>query len=194
MTHEITVCIPTIPPRSQLLLRAVSSIAAQTLPPVALSIALDNVGVGAGPTRTRAMRAATTEWIAFLDDDDEMMPHHLDTLVRAQKDSGADVIWPWFSVVNGTDPFPAHRGRQLDVNNPHIFPISVLIRREVIGDAFFPAPSGEASWSGDDWPFHNQLIANGATFFHTPEITWLWNHASNNTSGLPWKRNRKAPW
>ncbi|MGK2948995.1 MAG: NAD-dependent epimerase/dehydratase family protein [Acidimicrobiales bacterium] len=77
MTSAVTVVVPTIPPRTSLLARAFASIAAQTTPPEATVVTIDHARQGHGPTRTRAMQRVTTDWIAFLDDDDELFddPH-----------------------------------------------------------------------------------------------------------------------
>lgn len=181
----VTVVIPSIPSRSGNLSRALKSIASQTRPTDAVVVALDNDRQGAGPTRTRALRMAKTEWVAFLDDDDYFLPNHLAVLLAAAEETGADVLWPWFEVVGGTDPFPGHRGRQLDPDNPHIFPITTLVRRSLTDGIEFPGPTGTADWAGDDWPFWRGLQSRGATFHHVNEVTWHWVHHGSNTSGRP---------
>jgi hypothetical protein len=162
------------------------SVGAQTHPAAAISVAIDNNHEGSGPTRTRAMRAVKTEWLAFLDDDDQFLEQHLETLVKHQQDTGADVVWPWFRVLSGQDPFPMHQGRQWNPEDPHIFPISALVRTEVALQAEFP-PHVENGWGGDDFAFWTTLSAQGAKFSHVNEVTWLWDHAPaghHNTSGL----------
>lgn len=175
-----------------MLARALKSIAAQTEPACALAIAYDDQHLGAGPTRTRALRMARTEWVAFLDDDDEILPDHLALLFAAAKETGADVLWPWFHVIGGTDPFPMHQGRQLDPENPHIFPITTLVRTELAQEGEFPGSNITGDWNVDDWPFWQHLHSLGAKFHHIPDRTWKWYHhgwgtpgVSGNTSGRP---------
>jgi hypothetical protein len=183
---RITVVIPSVPPRADKLRRALESVTQQTHPVHAVSIAVDHDREGAGPTRTRAMMAVDTEWLAFLDDDDEMRPFHLEYLMRAQAETGADVVIPWFEVYGGGDPFPMHRGRQFDVRDPHIFPITVLVRTELAQVGSFPKPDPQrADWSGDDFPFWLQMARAGATFHSIPDQTWVWHHWGGNLSGLP---------
>lgn len=184
---KITVCIPTIPPRRTLLIDAINSVTRQTHPVNSVSIANDIERLGAGPTRQKALEAVKTDWIAFLDDDDWFGPDHIAVLVNAQIDTGADVLWPWFEVVGGSDPFPMHFGRQFNIDDPHIFPIATLVRTELILDseAQFPAPDTEADWHGDDFPFWLSLAKAGGKFHHVPERTWYWRHHGLNTSGLP---------
>lgn len=191
-TPGITVVIPSIPPRRKFLNRALNSIAAQHEPAAAVSIAFDDQHLGAGPTRTRALRGVTTEWTAFLDDDDEFMPEHLAKLFAAAKEEEADVVWPWFEVIGGTDPFPGHRGHQLDPEQPHIFPITTLVRTEFAHQGEFPGSDITGDWIADDWPFWRQLQGAGAKFHHIPDITWRWHHhgygtkdSPGNTSGDP---------
>lgn len=185
MRSGITMVIPSIPIRGQYLARAVHSATAQVVKPDAYSIVVDNEKLGAGPTRTRALRAATTKWVAFLDDDDELMEHHLATLLGLANESGADVVWPWFKVVGGTDPIPENQGKQWDPENPHTFPITALVRTEVAQMAHFPDPLPGEINGGEDWAFWMQLSEMGAKFVHTPEVTWFWHHNSGNTSGRP---------
>jgi len=185
MADEITLVIPSIPVRGQLLARAVHSATAQVCQPDAYSIAVDHCKLGAGPTRTRALKAATTEWVAFLDDDDELMGHHLSTLLDTALEFEADVVWPWFQVVGGTDPVPMNRGRQWDSASPFTFPMTTLVRNELAQQCAFPEPIPNADNSGEDWAFWMQLDALGARFRHVDEVTWFWHHDSKNTSGRP---------
>lgn len=183
---DVTVAIPSIPPRTHLLARALASVAAQTLPAQNVAIAYDVEKVGAGPTRTRALRQVQTEWVAFLDDDDELLPHHLDTLMCCARETGADVVWPWFQVIGGTDPIKCNRGKQWNSAVPHTFPITTLMRTEVAQMCHFPPPLADAGdCSGEDWDFWMQVDRLGAKFMHVNEITWWWHHDSGNTSGLP---------
>lgn len=181
--RDVTLCIPTIPPRRTLLVQCLAAWASQTYPLHAISIAVDNDKEGAGPTRNRAMAAARTTWVAFCDDDDVVDSHHLELLLDTAIAQDVDVVWPWFRVQGGTDPFPMHFGRQWVPDEPHIFPIVTLVRRSVIGKARFLPPSEDR---GDDFGFWGQLAAQGARLLHLPERTWTWRHDSGNTSGLPW--------
>lgn len=191
----VGVAIPTIPPRDWMLQRAVESVKAQHRPPEVISIACDTERAGAAVNRNNAWRPLDTDWIAFLDDDDEFHPHHLRFLLDAQEASGADLVWPWFSVVGGTDPFPEHRGRQWDPADPHQIPITVLIRRELLEDVGgfvnqLDGPTDPAgNRIGEDYDLWLRASAAGAKFFHIPDISWTWHHHrtfnGGNTSGLP---------
>ncbi len=182
---DTTIVIPTIPPRAALLERAIRSTLAQTLPPAAIAIAIDHDHEGAGPTRTRALQQVTTEWTAFLDDDDELLPHHLEHLHAVQADTAADAVYPWFTVAGGTDPFPHLRHEPWDPTGELTFPITTLVRTHIARTATFPAPQPGHPYSNEDYHYWRALNAAGARIAHTPEITWTWHHDSGNTSGRP---------
>jgi hypothetical protein len=181
----ITLVTPSIPPRAQLLGRLLASAAVQTHPIYSVSVALDHDKDGAGPTRTRALRQAQTEWVAFADDDDELLPHHVATLLATAEETGADVVWPWFQVIGGSDPIACNRGLQWNHTTPHTFPITALVRNEIAQKCHFPAPLEGAGCSGEDFNFWMQMSNLGAKFHHVNEITWNWYHNSGNTAGLP---------
>lgn len=183
---SITVVIPSIPPRAELLReRALRSVFAQNLAPDSVIVELDRHHTGAGRTRNRALAKVHSEWVAFLDDDDELYPHHLETLLNHAKTTGADVVWPWYDPAGlfTGDPLP-HRGRQWDPEDPHTFPITALVRTSFAQRTKFPDPVSDA-FSGEDWFFWIDLSKMGAKFSHTPEITWAWYFHGNNTSGSP---------
>jgi glycosyltransferase involved in cell wall biosynthesis len=183
--RDVTLCIPTIPPRRELLARCLRSWVAQTWPVHAVSIAVDNDKDGAGPTRNRAMQAAKTTWIALCDDDDEVLPEHLETLLDFAAATEADVVWPWYQVAGGTDPFPQHRGLQLQPDGTHIFPVCTLVRTDAWrkSKARFAKPAEDR---GDDLLFWVAMRKAGAKMVHIDQVTWIWHHDSGNTSGLPW--------
>jgi Glycosyl transferase family 2 len=182
----ITVCIPSIPPRAPRLLRALASVTSQTLQPEAVSVAIDHKHEGAGPTRTRAVRAAATEWCAMLDDDDSFRPHHLSTLYGAAMETGADFVFSWFDIPPpGRDPFPQHFGKVFDPLAPTHTTVTVLVRTELAQEIGYVSPEGGdgAGGSGEDWNFVLGCIEAGAKFHHVPVRSWIWNHWSGNTSG-----------
>jgi glycosyltransferase involved in cell wall biosynthesis len=145
----ITVCIPSIPPRKALLERALRSVLAQTMPAAAVSVAVDLNREGAAKTRQRALDAVQTRWVAFLDDDDELLPNHLAALFRATE-NGAQYLWsrfrtavPMYSkpgVVAGyverDGPAPLGQGtfEQWNDEQPAQTTITTLVRTELARD------------------------------------------------------------
>lgn len=189
MRDGVTLVVPTIPPRRKLLTRALDSVWNQKRPFSDVFVVADLDGRGAGPTRTRGMRQVNTKWTAFLDDDDELYPNHLDVLIHHALDADADLVYPWFDVQGGSDPFPQFEGREFDPAEPNMFPVTVLARTELLNESHgFPLAGVE----GDDWPLWLELVSMGARIVHVPVRTWRWHHHQGNTSGRPewWHHQR----
>lgn len=193
---DITVVIPTIPGRELMLDRAVESVAAQTLTAAAIVIERDETGTGAAATRDRALARVQTPWVAFLDDDDEMMPHHLAALTSAVLNQAADYVFSWYEVIGGTDPRAEEFGIPWDPQNPRQTTITTLVRTDLARTHGFLEGEGDLSspdrhYAGEDWRFTQRCNAAGARIVHLPEITWRWHHwlrpdgLPGNTSGLP---------
>lgn len=181
----VGVAIPSIPPRTELLYRALGSVRSQSYPVDQVSIATDHRREGAAATRQRALDGITTEWVAFLDDDDAFMPDHVGKLVRFAQENDADYVFSWFEVVQGGDPFPQHFGKPYDMTNPTHTTITVMVKTELAQSVGFRDMHGgdPAKVSGEDWDFTLRCIDAGATIMHLPERTWWWFHNSGNTSG-----------
>lgn len=188
MNDDICIVIPTIPPRHALLLRALASVQAQRRAVAAISVAQDIRREGAWTTRNRALEAVTTEWTGFLDDDDELLSHHTEFLLDKATEHGLDMVWGWFRVIGGVDPFPMHQGRQYDITTPHIVPISYIVRTELLHEAVAAMggfkPDGIGAWDNQDQPLFDAMARLGKHMAF-PDITWHWHHHTSNTSGLP---------
>lgn len=182
---DITVCVPSIPTRGALLARSLASIAGQWQTAGAISVAIDAEREGAAITRTRALMAVRTPVVTFIDDDDTMNPNHLFALRRFMDDTGADMVFSWFDVVGGIDPFPQHFGKAWDPANPTHTTVVTMVRTELAQSVGFVAPEGGdgAGGSGEDWNFTLGCLAAGAKIMHLPERTWKWYHNTGNTSG-----------
>jgi glycosyltransferase involved in cell wall biosynthesis len=201
----ITVVIPSIPPRAALLKRAIDSVLAQTVQADLIIVEMDNDGDGAPATRDRALRKVTTEWVAFLDDDDELKSHHLETLLRCAEQEGADYVYSWYEIV---DNFGVNRGdadwvlgnfgKPFDPAHPTQTTITTLVRTKIAQDVGFVFTHWQdvelidGNRAGEDWMFTLGCLERGARIVHTPHRTWKWHHDSQNTSGRPW--NRPEDW
>lgn len=191
--NEITVVIPTIPVRASLLSRALASVTSQSRQPHAVSIAIDVEREGAPKTRQRALSTVKTPWTAFLDDDDEFMPQHLQRLMEHAQETDADYVYSWFHVIDGNgrvldyDPvFPAsHFTEPFDPANPIETTITVLVRTELAQLVGFDSlDRGHNLNSGEDRRFTLECLKRGAKISHLVERTWYWHHDSHNTSGM----------
>lgn len=184
--HLVAVCIPTIPPRvsNGLLDRAVQSVFRQYVLPREIHIAFDHPGAGAAPTRQAAldMVSPDIEWVAFLDDDDYWYETHLQHLLELAAKHQADFAYSWFT---GNDPFPMHRGRQMDPANPHHTTMNVLVRADLARAIGFRGDSGT-----EDWRFIQGCVEAGARFAGTSDITWHYEVHEGNTSGRDYRAGR----
>lgn len=189
-SHDITVVVPSIPPRAAYLERALASITAQTYAAADVIVRMDLEKEGAPLNRHRALQQVTTDWVAFLDDDDWFKPGHLDCLVAAQQQSDADYVYSWYEVVGGTDPLP-HFGKPFDHCDPHQTTITTMVRTELAQDIGFVHPlndderTPDGNTYGEDYSFTVRCVEAGAYIFHTPYKTWYWHHHGANTSGRP---------
>lgn len=204
MINDITVCIATIPPRAKLLRRALASVAEQTLQPAAIAVEYDHEHTGAAATKNRAARRARTPWLAFLDDDDQFLPHHLETLRMVVQNGN---VWEdernWDADVLYSIPDVPQAPSRRDPNGRYGVPFSEtelrkrsyiqttsLIRTEL----FFRAggfqlpdrrmPDGSQCLY-DDWGLWLALLKQGARFLHVPEVTFVWNHWGRGAAGVP---------
>lgn len=215
----VVVCVPTIPARADRLRRAVASVGRQTTSPdvrLTVSVALDGDGDGAARTRNRAWRdAEPSDWIAFLDDDDELRPNHVELCLRHAQTTGADLVYPWFNIhddaghdITARDPLTVpHAGSRRSpygvafddelrtelLTRNNFIPVTVLVRRQLVEDVGgFPVP-GTHEWGEsccEDWGLWRRLLDAGARFEHLPRRTWIWTWHGRNTSGKPWRSRR----
>lgn len=164
--------------------RAAASVRAQTVP-VEHILAEDIHRVGAAITRAHGLHLVETEWVAFLDSDDELDPDHVEQLLASAKETGADYVYPWFRVVGGSDPFPMFFGRPFDPSTPNSTTITILVRTELAKQVGF-ARDPNVQVSGEDFQFTLGCIAAGAKIVHLPRRSWTWHHhGGGNTSGRP---------
>lgn len=182
----ITVAIPTIPTRTTFLLRAMASVGQQTLPPDAVSIAVDTAKEGAPQTRQRALNAVSTPWTAFLDDDDEFLPPHLELLLNHAMEHEADYVYSWFHPVGMRDPFPeTHYTDPFDPESPIETTITILVRTELAQAVGFQRnPRGGANTGEDHW-FLQNIVKAGGRVSHLVARTWRYHYHKKNTAGLP---------
>lgn len=177
----VTVVIPTLTARVKLLARAVSSVSKQTLGVAAVAVTYDIDGSGAAVTRQRGLDMVRTQWTAFLDDDDEFLPHHLATLMGM-----GDVVHAQPVIVRDDKEMP-----QLVALSPGQITTTVVIRtelaREVGGFTGLPALLRPGPGAGEDGVFADRCRRAGAKVVNLPEVTWRWHHhkVPGNTQGNP---------
>ncbi len=188
MSADITVCIATIPPRAKKLRSALASVCAQTSLPGAIVVEYDHEHTGAAATKNRALAKASTEWVAFLDDDDQFMPHHLEALYAAANDSGADVVYSIPDVPQRPDRRDPDGRYGLPFDPDELRRRSYIQTTSQVRTELFKSTGGFQCPPGsvyDDWGGWLALLDAGARFHHHPEVTFIWNHWGYGRPGIP---------
>jgi hypothetical protein len=192
----VTVCTPTIPPRGVQLARSVASVAGQTVKPEAHLIMVDVWREGAPVMLDKTISAAQTEWVAVLADDDELLPHHLETLWNVLEDTGADIAYSHFRYSNGYDAghLERFRGVPFDYENPRQMTGVFFGRREMLLDigghsSGFDVNSfdrdSEGNRVGEDLHLARKLAEHRIPVAVSPEVTWIYHVGHGNTLGMP---------
>lgn len=188
----VTACIPVHQPRlrSHIFTSALDSVYWQDRPIDAISIAIDTEHEGAAVTRNKALAGIATEWTAFLDSDDQWRSDHVSSLLAHAEKTGADLVYPWFTIIpGGRDPWPHREGQPFsrsELEKYNYIPVTVLARTELLHEVGGFRPKGPPDNPCDDWGCWDALLAAGATFEHLNRRTWYWrwhNIAGGNTSG-----------
>jgi len=194
---HITVVVTAIPQRRlNMLPRALTSVAEQWLAPMHIVVSMDLFAHGAAKTRDRGLDMVTTEYVAFLDDDDWFYPQHLHLLRDCLQREDADLVYPWFDVEGGRDPFPPNfEFDPWDPLNPHQTTICFLAKTDVLRehggfDADFtdeaedPGVDAQGNRSGEEFRLVCRINEAGGRIVHLPERTFCWRHHPANSSGL----------
>jgi glycosyltransferase involved in cell wall biosynthesis len=185
----VTAVVPVHQPRlgDGMFDRMMHGIRWQQHPVDAISIAVDTTHAGAAATRNAALRGVRTEWTAFCDSDDQWRPGHIRSLLTAAEDSGADLVYPWFTIAPvGQDPWPEREGQPFDrevLRQYNYIPVTVLVRTQLIQFVGGFQPKGPSANPCDDWGTWDALLAEGAKFHHLNERTWYWWWHASNTNG-----------
>ncbi len=195
--NDLTVVITTIPTRKVRLAKALRSVKNQTLQPFEVIVQEDTQKLGAPANRDAGVRRVKTPYVAFLDDDDYFYPDHLETLYKAAQDSDADIVYSWFDVEGGTDPFPENFGKPWNPEEPVQTTVTTLCKTKTVRDAggYSSHDDGmtedelasyaQGNTAGEDFRMVMSANAQGAKIVHVPKKTWAYVHWSGNTSGRP---------
>lgn len=197
----ISVVIPTIPIRVARLQDALRSVRSQTVLPDSVIIEYDHDHEGSAMTRSRGLAKVTTDYVAFLDDDDKFLPNHLEILLKAAEATGADVLYPGCIVhdLEGREiPGREEWGRYGLPFDPDLLrqksyiPVTSLVRTraaKMLG-AHFEVTSNSTIY--DDWNFYLRMLNGGAKFQHVKAKTWIWNHWGFGTPDRPGNTSGKG--
>lgn len=194
-TLPITVITASLPHRSAMLERAAASVEAQTLAPVAHRINVD-ASISVAEARNRLLAETTTPWVAFLDDDDVLDPHHLEMLAARASADDLDVVIPHCRFegepLPGLACCPGYYNRPFvleDLRQHGIFPLTVLARVAAM-DAAGNFPPDKPF---EDWSLWNTMADMGSSFEVVPVVTWTYfrGHPSRTSIVRTERRRRR---
>jgi hypothetical protein len=168
-----------------LLQRALGSVMAQTRQVDAILVVNDVGRRGAGWTRRTLLNQTDTEWIAWIDSDDEWLPEHVEKLMMTAALTDSVYVYSWFHA--NFDPL-GHFGLPFNACTPHHTTMCVLERTDIAKEVGFP-DSAEGNFSNEDWAhitgFAKLCCERGLTMTHLAERTWNYHQGHGNSSGQP---------
>jgi hypothetical protein len=175
MRADLTVLTASVGARATKLEEAVASVADQTLPPRTHKIGLDLEREGAPTILNRLLGDVETEWVMVLDDDDVLLPNHIET------------VWEQRHRATVTYSYCENEGRVFPWYNEPFSPVHFLTRCTVAHTAMTRAATIRAvdGWRhvpGYDYDLWRRLFSAGATFRSIPEKTWVYRLNGNNQS------------
>jgi len=193
---SVTVIIASIPPRFKGRKRSINTSINQTMRPDNVLLAVDYARKGAAHTRDMLLKAVETKYVCVLDDDDWLLPHHIETLYNVAESEQADLVYPWHRIsVEGAYSHLEHwRGVPWDNNNIHQVPITWMAKTESLrkvggfSSNFDPLADEKDSLGhriGEDFLMIHKMINNNMKIVHVNEVTWVWNMDGSGTHGRP---------
>lgn len=214
--HPTFTCVIPTHGRAHLLVDALASVAAQTVAPLEVLVVSDmddpeserivaasSVAAiarfvrsspnGASNSRNTGAAAATGTHIAFLDDDDEWLPEHLELARDALIATGSDATASWFDVFG--DGY-RHEGERIvdGLTAPRVIAKnwgstgSNLVVSRTAFDAI-DGFDGELT-TKNDTDFFYRLLRSGATYAAIPQVTML--QRKHSSGQLTDKSERRA--
>jgi glycosyltransferase involved in cell wall biosynthesis len=193
---DVTVCTATIPTRVELLERAIRSVTNQTLKVQEHSIKLDLDKLGQPAVLDQIIQEAKTKYVAILDDDDELLPNHIELLYKKIIETDADLVFPQFRYSNLSDAghLEMFRGLPWDNNNPHQVPVTWIAKRQSIldvggfsgdFDVLSYEVDNQGNRIGNDFNLVKKLAKANKHITNISEITWIYHVGHPSTLGMP---------
>lgn len=170
---SLTLVTATLPERANLLREMLQSVTEQTVPP-ACHIVMRDLGAGFVDTVNRAVAMVDTEFFCLVDDDDLLLPDHVQLLAG---NLSADIVWSWCEVT-GRDWNPNagySPGRLLFEN---YIPSNMAMRTSL-----WRGLGGYRGGVGHpDWDMLQRCEQAGASFLNLTEVTWVYRFHGKNMS------------
>jgi glycosyltransferase involved in cell wall biosynthesis len=180
----VTVITPSLPGRIKQLAECMDSVAQQTWPVVHL-IRADVDRIGPALIRNQLIEEATTDLVAFLDDDDLIDPDHVEALVAALEDTGAELAWSWHRTEGkgaAKTPRPGNAAavRAAMYGGRNVIPVTVVAHREAIVEAGGFSPHDRY----EDYALWMRMLSLGHEFALVKRETWTYRFLGGNRTWL----------
>jgi len=176
---DVTVCTPSIPSRSEMLLECITSVKNQTWQPKAHLIGIDYERAGTAKTLNKLVDQSTTEWFAPIADDDLYYPNFIQVLLSAAED--ADMVYPWCEVTgtrNGWNPNSYFDAEKL--RSANYIPATVLMRKSA-----WEKVGGYPEVVCEDHAMWLKFLDNNLKIVCIPQILWQYRfHGRNISDGI----------
>jgi hypothetical protein len=166
--RDVTVITASLPGREVQRAESIASVGAQTILPADHLVGIDYRREGGHRVRNLLASAVETTWTHILDDDDLLLPEHIETLLDHA--SGADIVYTYAQVIGDPNfdlynrPFDPALLRQSSIVS-HV----AMIRTELLLDL-----GGWKAEKGYDWKLWVRALDAGAKFAAIPEKTWIY--------------------
>lgn len=179
---NIAVITPSLPARSKMLGEAIESVKSQSLQPKCHLIAM---GLGRSIARNVMADGAFfrlgCNWLAFLDDDDLLLPNHLELLASAVN-VDTDLVYSRCQVqveagVSHPDVSDWARGWSAsDINVANWIPVTVLMRASTFFDL---GGFNSTTEPREDWDLWQRLADIDGAVESVDEVTWTYRFHNN---------------
>lgn len=187
LSPGVTVCIPAHEARYRngMLNRALASVNAQTYIPERVLVLHDAERKGAGWARRTLLGLVETQYVAWIDSDDQWEPEHLAQLMEVAVATDSAFVYSWF---HGNDPL-GHFGLPFNPCTPHHTTMGFLARTDISKEVGFPDSAIDGRHSNEDWAhitgFAKIACERGLKMTHLPVKSWHYHQQGQNTSGQP---------
>jgi glycosyltransferase involved in cell wall biosynthesis len=193
---SVTLIIATIPGREEFLNRAFMSAVNQTKKPDVIMVAVDNDRLGAPRNRDKCVMSCTTDYVAMLDDDDYLLPNHIETLYNFAEKNNADLVYPsWVNLQGFVTHLDYIMNKEWNNNDIHQVPITWMAKTDTLKavggfSSNFDVMNNDVDEHGhrigEDFIMLKKMVAGNYKIMHVHEITWAWNCANPaSTQGRP---------
>ena len=170
---RIAVVTPSKPSRANLLLECKQSVESQTLQPVCHSILVDEKLEGPAIIRNRIVQSLPAEItaLAFIDDDDLLLPQHLELLVEQIENN--DVI---YSPPTGYGSGSIHEFNAKELPGRNHLGMTSLVRRSM----FEKVGGFDPKAKFEDWDLWKRILKAGGRFCYVPTATWVYRQQEDS--------------